>query len=293
MSWSKSASICWGSALCLLLCCCVPGRAGAQGEAPRPAKRGAPSPAAPGSTATAPVRTPQPLSQNTRISLDATGLSVDVQEQDLPSVIERIANLARIELRHPEGIPNRRVSIRFSSLSVLSGLKRLLRVAEVPGYLLQTVKQGNSMQVQRIIFLPEDGSAGASGGRGTQRAPQVAAAQPPQPPRPAAPPAAAPVPPPPPTPPQEESKADDGRTSGSVFDDIKSNAAARRLLSQMMHPNEQVRERAFEGLVRLVREDDKQRALMELLEPLMEDMGSEDKATQDEAREEIRKLLSR
>ena len=210
-----------------------------------------------------------------------------------PAVIERIASLARIELRHPEGIPNRRVSIRFSSLSVLSGLKRLLRVAEVPGYLLQTVKQGNSMQVQRIIFLPEDGSAGASGGRGTQRTPQVAAAQPPQPPRPAAPPAAAPVPPPPPTPPQEESRADDGRTSGSVFDDIKSNAAARRLLSQMMHPNEQVRERAFEGLVRLVREDDKQRALMELLEPLMEDMGSEDKATQDEAREEIRKLLSR
>jgi hypothetical protein len=61
----------------------------------------------------------------------------------------------------------------------------------------------------------------------------------------------------------------------------------------MMHPNEQVRERAFEGLVRLVREDDKQRALMELLEPLMEDLGSEEKATQDGAREEIRKLLSR
>ena len=78
---------------------------------------------------------------------------------------------------------------------------------------------------------------------------------------------------------------------GNVFDEIKSNAAARRLLSQMMHPNEQVRERAFEGLVRLVREDDKQRALMELLEPLMEDLGSGDQATQDEAREEIRKLL--
>ena len=93
--------------------------------------------------------------------------------------------------------------------------------------------------------------------------------------------------------PQEAARADEGRTNGNVFDEIKSNAAARRLLSQMMHPNEQVRERAFEGLVRLVREDDKQRALMELLEPLMEDLGSGDKATQDEAREEIRKLLSR
>jgi hypothetical protein len=101
------------------------------------------------------------------------------------------------------------------------------------------------------------------------------------------------VPQPPPAPPQEEARADEGRTSGNVFDEIKSNAAARRLLSQMMHPNEQVRERAFEGLVRLVREDDKQRALMELLEPLMEDLGSEEKATQDGAREEIRKLLSR
>lgn len=293
MAWSTLAPICWGSVLCLLLCYCLPGSAGAQGEVPRPARRGVPSPPASASAATAPAQTPQPLSPNAKISLDASGLSVDVQEQDLSAVIERIAELARIELRHPEGIPHRRVSIRFSSLSVVNGLKRLLRVAEVPGYLLQTAKQGNSMHVQRIIFLPEDGTTGSSGGRGAQRSPQVAAAQPPQLARPVAPPAAAPAPPQPPTPPQEETRADDGRTNGNVFDDIKSNAAARRLLSQMMHPNEQVRERAFEGLVRLVREDDKQRALMELLEPLMEDMGSEDKATQDEAREEIRKLLSR
>ena len=217
---------------------------------------------------------------------------MDVQDQDLTAVVERIAELARIELRHPEGMPNRRVSIRFASLSVVNGLKRLFRAAEVPGYLLQTAKQGDSVRVQRIVFLPEEGTTGTSAGRAAQRAPQVVAAQPPQPPRPAppgVPPAAAPVPPQP----QEAARADEGRTSGNVFDEIKSNAAARRLLSQMMHPNEQVRERAFEGLVRLVREDDKQRALMELLEPLMEDLGSEDKATQDEAREEIRKLLSR
>lgn len=291
MAGSTSAPRCWGKALCLLLCCCLLGSAGAQEEVSRPARRGVPSPAAPGSVATAPVKAP--LAPNARISLDATGLSVDVQEQDLSAVIERIANLARIELRHPEGIPNRRVSIRFSSMPVVSGLKRLLRVAEVPGYLLQTAKRGDRMHVERLIFLPDDGTTGTGGGRGAQRSPQVAAAQPPQQARPAAPPAAAPVPPQPPAARQEESRADDGRTSGNVFDDIKSNAAARRLLSQMMHPNEQVRERAFEGLVRLVREDDKQRALMELLEPLMEDMGSEDKATQDEAREEIRKLLSR
>src|SRR5262249_12788557 len=182
--------------------------------------------------------------------------------------------------------------------------KRLFRAAEVPGYLLQTVKQGNRVQVQRIVFLPEEGTTGTGAGRGAQRAPQVAAAPPPQLPRvapPGAPPAAALVPPPPPSaatqpppaPPQEEAKADEGRTSGTVFDEIKSNAAARRLLSQMMHPNEQVRERAFEGLVRLVREDDKQRALMELLEPLMEDLGAEGQATKEGGREENRKVLSR
>ncbi len=294
MIFSRPALICWASVLCLLLCLCLPERAGTQGEAPRSSRRGVPSPAAPGSTATAPAKAPQPLSQNAKISLDQNGLSVDVQDQDLSAVVERVAELARIELRHPEGMPNSRVSIRFSSLSVINGLKRLLRAADVPGYLLQTAKQGNSVYVQRIVFLPEEGTTATSAGRAVQRAPQVVAAQPPQPPRPA-PPGVPPgaVPQPPTAPPREEARADEGRTSGNVFDEIKSNAAARRLLSQMMHPNEQVRERAFEGLVRLVREDDKQRALMELLEPLMEDLGSGDQAAQDEAREEIRKLLSR
>src|SRR5262245_44521798 len=294
MVCSKQALICWGSVLGFLFCLCLLGRADAQGEAPRPSRRGVPSPAAPGSTAAVSAKAPQPLSQNAKITLDQKGLSVDVQDQDLSAVVERIAELARIELRHPEGIPNRRVSIRFSSLPVVNGLKRILRAAEVPGYLLQTAKQGDNVRVQRIVFLPEEGPTGTSTGRAAQRAPQVTAPQPPQPPRPVPPglpPGAAPQPPP--APPQEEAKGDEGRTSGNVFDEIKSNAAARRLLSQMMHPNEQVRERAFEGLVRLVREDDKQRALMELLEPLMEDLGSGDQATQDAAREEIRKLLSR
>src|ERR1043166_359282 len=290
MIWSKQVLICWGSVLCLLLC--LLGHADAQGGGPRSSRRGVPAPAAPGSTATVPAQAPQPLSQNAQITLDQNGLSVDVQEQDLSAVVERIAELARIELRHPESMPNRRVSIRFSSLSVINGLKRLLRAAEVPGYLLHTAKQGNSVYVQRIVFLPEEGTPGTSAGRAAQRAPQTVAAQPPQPPRPAPqPPAAATVPPPPPgavpqpPPAPPEARADEGRTSGNVFDEIKSNAAARTLLSQMMPPNEQVRERAFEGLVRLVREDDKQRALTELLEALMEDLGAGDKATQGEERE--------
>lgn len=300
MWWSRHKPIWCGSLLCLLVFLGLQGDADAQGNPPRPPRRGLSVPP-PGNPT--PAQPPQPLSQDTKISLDQNGLSVDVQDQDLPAVIERIATLGQIDIRHPEGIPNRRVSIRFSSLPVVDGLKRLLRVAEVPGYVLVTAQ--DSSQVQRIVFLAEEGTGGASAGRGLPRAPQVAASQPP-PPRPAGmplPPGTVPpagiAPPPPGVPPapqmgrREEPKGEEGRASGNVFDDIKSNAAARRLLSQMMHPNEQVRERAFEGLVRLVPEDDKQRSLMEFFEPLMDDLGADDQATQDGAREEIRKLLIR
>lgn len=267
--------------------------ASAQAGAPRATRRSGTQPAAAVST---PPTAPQPLSPNAKITVDQHGLSIDVQEQDLPVVVERIAALGKIELRHPEGIPNRRISVRFASLPVVEGLKRLFRTADVPGYVLITAKQGDEVQVQRIVFLAEDSSGTAVAGRGAQRQPAVAAA-PQLGPTPSifggvAPPGGgAPPPPAPVQPPTEEARQ--GDSGGSVFDDIKSNAAARRLLSQMMHPNEQVRERAFEGLVRLFREDEKQRALMELLEPLMEDLAAEDKGTQDGAREEIRKLLSR
>jgi hypothetical protein len=280
VSWYRQQLVWCGSLLCLLVCLGLQGRVDAQGGPPRPSRRGVLSPTAPGNPAT--EQPPQPLSQETKISLDQSGLSVDVQAQDLPAVVERIAALGQIDIRHPEGLPHRRVSIHFSSLPVVDGLKRLFRVAEVPGYML--VMAPDNIQVQRIVFLAEEWTSGASAARGGQRAPQVAAAQPP-------PPGSIGVPPPPAAPPQTERSEEPA--SGNVFDDIKSNAAARRLLSQMMHPNEQVRERAFEGLVRIVREDDKQRALMEFFEPLMDDLGSEDQATQDGAREEIRKLLTR
>src|SRR4029434_3301002 len=219
MVCSNQALICWGSVLGFLFGLCLLGRADAQGEAPRASRRGVPSPAAPGSTATVPAKAPQPLSQNAKITLDQKGLlSVDVLDQDLSAVVERIAELARIELRHPEGMPNRRVSIRFSSLSVANGLKRLFRAAEIPGYVLQTAKQGDNVRVQRIVFLPEEGTTGTSAGRPAQRAPQVAAAQPSQPPRPVPP----GLPPgtaaqPPPAPPQEEARADTGHRKGNSF----------------------------------------------------------------------------
>jgi hypothetical protein len=60
-----------------------------------------------------------------------------------------------------------------------------------------------------------------------------------------------------------------------------------------VHPNEQVRERALERLVQLVGDDQKQAELLEFLEPIMDDLASEDKGARDEARAELRKLLSR
>src|SRR5574341_1333880 len=201
--WYRKKSIWCGSLLCLLVFLGLQGHVDAQGAPPRPFRRGVPAPMVLDNPATA--QPPQPLSQDAKISLDQNGLSVDVQAQDLPSVIERIATLGQIDIRHPEGIPNRRISIRFSSLPVVDGLKRLLRVAEVPGYLLVTAP--DNIQVQRIIFLAEEWATGASAGRGAQRAPQVAVAQPP--------------PPPPAFPPQtergEEPKGNEERTSDNVF----------------------------------------------------------------------------
>jgi hypothetical protein len=217
-------------------------------------------------------------------------LSVHVQDQELRMVLQDIAAKGQIEVRHLEGLPSRRISVRFAELPMVDGLKRLFRAADVPGYALVTSKQGDKEKVERVVLLAaEEGPGGAGQGmRGPQRS--ASATSPRQPPVPAA----------APRPPQPQAERDEDRESGdragsstSVFEDLRTNAAAKRLLSQMMHPNEQVRERALEGLIRLMPEDEKQRDLLEFLEPLMEDLSSEDKATQDEAREELRKLLNR
>src|SRR2546422_4249735 len=98
MSWSKQAPICWGSALCLLLYLSLAGRAGAQGETPRPSRRSAPSPATLGNAAAAPAKTPQALSSDTKIALDQSGLSVDIQDQDLAAAFPSVAGDGALRL---------------------------------------------------------------------------------------------------------------------------------------------------------------------------------------------------
>ncbi len=202
-------------------------------------------------------------------------LNVDVQDQELHDILENIAAQGDISIRHLEGVPKKRLSLRFSQLPVVAGLKRLFRAAEVESYVLVTETQGDSVRVQRIMFFPPaEGRSRTrpSVGPSRRRVPSPAR-QPPQEP--------------------QESSNEDESESGSVFEDLKTNTAARRLLSQLVHPNEQVRERALERLVRLVDNDEKQAELLEFLEPLMEDLSSEDRTERDEARQEVRKLLRR
>jgi hypothetical protein len=192
-------------------------------------------------------------------------------------------------VRHLDSLADSRVSVDFTALPVVDGLKRILRAAGVAGYALVTTPSGDEERARRLVFLK-----GAEGG-GARRSTPTAAAIPG--------PAGARRPPPPPQPQptqenqpaqqeqQQEEESEDQQSSATVFEDLKANATARRLLNQLIHPNEQVRERALEGIVRLIREDDKQRDLLEFLEPLMEDLAAEDKDTQEEAREEIRQLL--
>ncbi|WP_143309003.1 hypothetical protein [Candidatus Entotheonella palauensis] len=220
---------------------------------------------------------PDPL-RVAAVSLRDNQLDINVQDQDLHDILNDIAAQGGIRISQLEGLPKKRLSLRFSKLPVVTGLKRLFRAAEVESYVLVTEAQGETMRVQRIMFFPP------SNGRSRTR-PRRGASR-----RPAAAPALRP-------PASEERESDDDddddSDSGSVFEVLKTNTAARRLLSQLVHPNEQVRERALERLVRLVDSDDKQAELLEFLEPLMEDLASEDRTEREEARQEVRKLLRR
>ena len=238
----------------------------------------------PGANVARPVSPAGPVN----VSLQENRLSVEARDGDLRTVIERIATQGNIEVRHLDGLPSARVSVRFADMAVAEGLKRLFRVADVSGYALVTETVGANIHVRRILFLPPAG--GPTGLR-----PVASGRRPPMAPPPSG------IPMAPPAEPAAESQQAEGEQSegsvsssgGSVLEDLKANTTARRLLSQLVHPNEQVRERALESLIQLVGDDQRQAQLLEFLEPLMDDMTSDDKAAREEARAEIRKLLSR
>jgi hypothetical protein len=207
------------------------------------------------------------------VSLENNRLNIDVQNYNVQDLLRDLVARGDIEVRHLDSIPSKNVSLRLANVPVVDGLKRLFRLADINSYVLITQEQGEAIRVQRILFFPANDIAPQA----SVRSPGLS--------RPA-PPASVPTA-------QSESDRGGGQDSDSVFQDLKTNTAARRLLSQLVHPNEQVRERALERLVRLVDNDDKQAELLEFLEPLMENMSSEDQIEREEARQEIRKLLRR
>jgi hypothetical protein len=211
-------------------------------------------------------------------------LSVDVREQDIRAVIETIATQGNIDVRHLDGIPSMPISMRFMSLPMPQGLQRLLHAAAIPGYVLVTEVIGDRAMVRRILFLASSENLNSGRPSPVARRASPTLPQPPSPPASST-----------PTSQQAESEREEPlqTSGGSVFEDIKTNTTARRLLSQLVHPNEQVRERALERLVQLVGDDKKQAELLEFIEPIMDDLASEDKTARDEARAELRKLLSR
>lgn len=79
-------------------------------------------------------------------------LSVDVQDEAFGAIFRAIASQAQIEVSNLDGLPSRRISTQFSDLSLVEGLKRLLRVADVAGYALITAHTEDGVKIERILF---------------------------------------------------------------------------------------------------------------------------------------------
>ena len=227
--------------------------------------------------------TPGPPQQVAGVVFTQGTLSVDVENEDFGAIFRDIASQAQIEVSNLDGLPTRRISTRFSDLSLVEGLRRLLRVADVSGYALLTAHTEDGVKIERILFLNDSAGPGitpraaattprSAARRARRRAARAERARSR---------AAAPSP-------RERDSA-----STSVFEDLQANPETERLLNQIVHPNEQVREQAIEGLMRLASGANKQRDLMEALEPYMDDLRHGDEETREEAQDNIRAMLRR
>lgn len=207
-------------------------------------------------------------------------LSVDVQGEDFGTMFRDIASRAQIEISNLDGLPDRPISTRFAGLSLMEGIKRLLRIAGVPGYAIITARTEDGVKIERILFLDASGNAGVKPRTAdpprtaARRARRVAARSERARSRTAA------------SNPRETASA-----STSVFEDLKANPETDRLLNQLVHPNEQVRDQAIEGLMRLAGGANKQRELTEALEPYMNDLRHGDEEAREEAREDVRSMI--
>ena len=250
-----------GCGLVLVLC--------AGGLSPARAQdAGAPDPAAAGGA--------------TGVVITGDALSVDVREEDFAAVFRSLAAQVPFTVANLDALPPRRISTRFTGLPVMAGVKRLLRVAGVAGYAIITAPAADGVRIERILFLDGAVNAGseprvASPARtASRRARRMsvrserararrAARRPPQ--------------------------TDEARSPG--LENLRASPETEQLLSQAVDPDEQVRERAIEGLVRLAGGADGKRELMEALGPRLDELRHGDEEAREEARQDILSLLRR
>ena len=209
-------------------------------------------------------------------------LSVNVQNEDFAVVFGVIASEARIHINNMDGLTGRRISVQFKDLAITEGVKRLLRVADVPGYVLVIAHSDDRTTIERILFLDANANEGTvprvasprrtAGRRArrlnarSERARSDAMAR------------------------RVQEKSD--RSTG-VLEDLRASPETERLLNQAVHPDEQVREQAIEALVRLAGGSSRKRDLMGVLGPQLDDLRHGDVETREEAREDILSMMRR
>ena len=113
---------------------------------------------------------PEPAADRGATGVVITGdtLSVDVREEDFAAVFRNLASQVPFTVGNLDGLPPRRISTRFTGLPVMAGVKRLLRVAGVAGYVIMTAHADDRVRIERILFLDGTVNAGSE--------PRVAAA---------------------------------------------------------------------------------------------------------------------
>ena len=224
----------------------------------------------------------KPLRRVAGVVVTPDTLSVDVQEEDFYAIFRNIASQTQIKVRNLDRLPKRRISTQFTDLSIMEGVKRLLRVADVAGYVIVTAHSEDRVKIERILFLDTNANAGtelraASPPRMARRRARRRSARSER----ARPRAAA-------SSPQEKSKV-----STAVLEDLRASPETEQLLNQAVHPDEQLREQAIEGLMRLAGGSDRKRELMEALGPHLDDLRHGDEETREEAREDILSMMRR
>ena len=223
---------------------------------------------------------PKPIPRVAGVVVTQDTLSVDVREEDFAAVFQDIASQARIDVSNLDALPKRRISTQFADLSIIEGVKRLLRVAGVAGYVIVTAHSKDRVEIERILFVEANAAAQprvASPQRmARRRARRMSARSERARSRPDA------------SRQQESAKA-----STRVLEDLRANPETEQLLNLAVDADQQVREQAIEGLVRLAGGSDRKRELMEALGPHLDNLRHGDEETREEAREDILSMIRR